>query len=118
MVFLVDHQTESFRAIQHRTAGTLTLGQFSADQLAFHQQLPIQQIQLLQVHIDHLGRVGMTEDCLFEGLLDALAVDLGRPASKRIRSQIPSQSNPCTDDNIGLWPGTFEPFPAAAAKLL
>ena len=55
MVFLVDHQADVFFAAESDTAGTGTISVFTADELAFDEELTIEIFEGIDIDVTEAG---------------------------------------------------------------
>ncbi len=117
VIFLVDHQADLFAAVDGHAAGSLAFGVFAADQLPLDQELPVDDLEFVDVRGTPVRRCRESDavdlqDCFAQRRLDIGAVLLAGPADEREVRQIPGQANAAADDDVRLRSGAPQPFAA------
>lgn len=110
VVFFVDHDAEAFLGIQDDRAGSFRFAQLVADELSFHQELPIEIPEL--GNIDILG-IGGERECIdraANGSGDRNAVFVGAFANEWKLGKIPCESDSAAHDDIRFGAIASHPF--------
>ena len=103
MIFLVDHQTDLLVRIDDHAAGPLGFGMFPADKLPLDEKLPIDAVQIADVHIRQLaGRFANFQNAIAQNALDIGPILIAGAADERKFGQVAGQPNARAHHDIGL----------------
>ncbi len=118
VILLVDHHAVLLTGIDGDRSGPIGIGNLTADQLAFDQELPINLGQLFDVDITDVVPAGDRVHLGPNRPLDTDPILVAATANEGKVGEVPRQANATADHDVRFRTGTPHPLAAAFGKLI
>ena len=110
MVLFIDHDAKAFLGIENDRSSTFGFAQLVADELTFHQELPIEVPEFRDVDILGIGREWERIDRASNRSSDRDAIFVSAFAHERELSKVSCESNSAAHDDVRFGAVATHPF--------